>query len=169
MTLTQFYIDGQWVDPAKPETLEVINPATEQPVATISVGSAADVDRAVAAARRAFEKSQLATVAERLDLLTTIRETYKRRFDDVADAIRTEMGAPLNLARGAQATVGLNHLKTAIRVLGEHTFEYEHNGYTVRHEPIGVCGLITPWNWPINQIVSKVAPCIALDHGAETV
>lgn len=161
MTLKQFYIDGQWVDPAKPEALDVINPATEQPVATISLGSAEDVDRAVAAARRAFAKSQLASVAERLELLTEIRETYKRRFDDVADAIRTEMGAPVNLARGAQATVGLNHLKTAIRVLGEHKFEYEHSGYIVRHEPIGVCGLITPWNWPINQTVSKVAPCIA--------
>lgn len=161
MSLTQFYIDGQWVDPATPETLDVINPATEQVAATISVGSQADVDRAVAAARKAFATSQLASVQERLELLTEIRETYKRRFDDIADAIRTEMGAPVTLAKGAQATVGLNHLKTAIRVLGEHTFEYEHKGYVVRHEPIGVCGLITPWNWPINQIVSKVAPCLA--------
>ena len=161
MKLTQFYINGEWVDPATPETLDVINPATEQVAATISVGSSADVDKAVSAARHAFATSQLATVQERLELLTEIRETYKRRFDDIADAIRTEMGAPVNLARGAQATVGLNHLKTAIRVLGEHTFEYEHNGYFVRQEPIGVCGLITPWNWPINQIVSKVAPCIA--------
>ena len=161
MKLTQFYIDGQWVDPVTPESLDVINPATEQVAATISVGSSADVDKAVAAARRAFAAASRASVQERLELLTEIRETYKRRFDDVATAIRTEMGAPVNLARGAQATVGLNHLKTAIRVLGEHKFEFEHNGFLMRHEPIGVCGLITPWNWPINQIVSKVAPCIA--------
>ena len=161
MKLTQFYIDGQWVDPVTPESLDVINPANEQVAATISVGSSADVDKAVAAARRAFATSSRASVKERLELLTEIRETYKRRFDDVAAAIRTEMGAPVNLARGAQATVGLNHLKTAIRVLGEHKFEFQHNGFLMRHEPIGVCGLITPWNWPINQIVSKVAPCIA--------
>ncbi len=98
---------------------------------------------------------------ERLDLLTTIRNIYKKRFDDIADAIMTEMGAPISLARGSQAMVGLGHLKTAIRVLEQHKFEYQHNGYTVRHEPIGVCGLITPWNWPINQIISKLGPCLA--------
>ena len=161
MSLTQFYIDGKWVDPASPQTLDVINPATEQVAGTISMGSAEDVNRAVAAAKRAFSSYSRTSVKERLELLTTIREIYKRRFDDIADAIRTEMGAPVNLARGAQAMVGLGHLKTAIRVLGEHVFEYEHGNFLIRHEPIGVCGLITPWNWPINQIVSKLAPCLA--------
>ena len=159
--MQQFYIDGKWVDPVKPEVLDVINPATEESVATISVGSPADVDIAVAAARRAFPGYAATSVKERLELLTGIRELYKKRFDDIADAIRLEMGAPVNLARGAQASVGLGHLKTAIRVLGEHQAEYTHGAFLIRKEPIGVCGLITPWNWPINQIVSKLGPCLA--------
>jgi aldehyde dehydrogenase (NAD+) len=96
-----------------------------------------------------------------VELLTTIREIYKRRLDDVADAIQTEMGAPTYLAKGAQAMVGLGHLKAAIRSLSNHDFEYMHGEFIIRHEPIGVCGLITPWNWPVNQVVSKLAPCIA--------
>ena len=100
-------------------------------------------------------------VSERVELLTEIRNIYKKRFDDIATAIQTEMGAPNSLARGSQATVGLSHLKTAIRVLEKHKFEFKHGSYIVRHEPIGVCGLITPWNWPINQVVSKLAPCLA--------
>ena len=98
---------------------------------------------------------------QRVELLTTIREIYKRRLDDVADAIQTEMGAPTYLAKGAQAMVGLGHLKAAIRSLSNHDFEYMHGEFIIRHEPIGVCGLITPWNWPVNQVVSKLAPCIA--------
>jgi aldehyde dehydrogenase (NAD+) len=100
-------------------------------------------------------------VKQRVELLTTIREIYKRRLDDVADAIQTEMGAPTYLAKGAQAMVGLGHLKAAIRSLSNHEFEYMHGEFIIRHEPIGVCGLITPWNWPVNQVVSKLAPCIA--------
>ena len=161
MSLKQFYINGEWVDPVKPETLDVINPATEEAVASISVGSAADVDKAVAAAKAAFPKHAATPVAERLELMTEIREIYKKRFDDIADAIQTEMGAPSYLARGAQAMVGLGHLKAAIRSLENHVFEYQHGEFLIRHEPIGVCGLITPWNWPINQIVSKLGPCIA--------
>lgn len=161
MSLTQFYINGQWVDPVKPEQLDVINPATEEAVASISLGSSADVDKAVAAARAAFPSYSATSVAERSELLTTIRETYKKRFDDVADAIQTEMGAPTSLARGAQAMVGMGHLKAAIRSLNNHEFEYMHGEFVIRHEPIGVCGLITPWNWPVNQIVSKLAPCLA--------
>ena len=161
MTHTKFYINGEWVDPINPETLDVINPATEQSVATISVGSADDINKAVAAARAAFPAHAARSVAERVDMLTAVRETYKKRFDDIADAIQTEMGAPTYLARGAQAMVGLGHLKAAVRSLENHKFEYEHGNFLIRHEPIGVCGLITPWNWPINQIVSKVAPCIA--------
>ena len=161
MTHTKFYINGEWVDPINPETLDVINPATEQSVATISVGSADDINKAVAAARAAFPAHAARSVAERVEMVTAIRETYKKRFDDIADAIQTEMGAPTYLARGAQAMVGLGHLKAAVRSLENHKFEYEHGNFLIRHEPIGVCGLITPWNWPINQIVSKVAPCIA--------
>ena len=161
MTHTKFYINGEWVDPVKPETLDVINPATEQSVATISVGSEEDINKAVAAARAAFPAHAARSVKERAEMVTEIREVYKKRFDDIADAIQTEMGAPTYLARGAQAMVGLGHLKAAIRSLETHNFEYEHGKFLIRHEPIGVCGLITPWNWPINQIVSKVAPCIA--------
>ena len=161
MGLEKFYINGSWVDPLKKETIDIINPADESIVGKLSVGSAEDIDKAVKAARTAFSSFSESSKKERLDLLNTIRNIYKKRFDDIADAIMTEMGAPINLARGAQAMVGLGHLKTAIRVLEEHKFEYVHNGYTVRHEPIGVCGLITPWNWPINQIVSKLGPCLA--------
>ena len=161
MSLEKFYINGSWVDPIKKETIDIINPADESIVGKLSVGSAEDIDKAVKAARTAFSSFSESSIKERLDLLNTIRNIYKKRFDDIADAIMTEMGAPINLARGAQAMVGLGHLKTAIRVLEEHKFEYVHNGYTVRHEPIGVCGLITPWNWPINQIVSKLGPCLA--------
>jgi aldehyde dehydrogenase (NAD+) len=145
----------------KPETLDVINPANEGKVATISLGSSADVDLAVSAARAAFPSYSETPVKQRVELLTTIREIYKRRLDDVADAIQTEMGAPTYLAKGAQAMVGLGHLKAAIRSLSNHDFEYMHGEFIIRHEPIGVCGLITPWNWPVNQVVSKLAPCIA--------
>ena len=161
MSLKKFYINGSWVDPIEKETMDIINPADESIVGQLSIGSAEDIDKAVKAARTAFSSFSESSVKERLDLLTTIRNIYKKRFDDIADAIMTEMGAPINLAKGSQAMVGLGHLKTAIRVLEEHKFEYVHNGYTVRHEPIGVCGLITPWNWPINQIVSKLGPCLA--------
>ena len=161
MEKLDFYINGAWVKPSETKTLDVINPATEEAVATISLGSQADVNSAVSAAKSAFESYSLTPVAERIELLTTIREIYKRRIDDVADAIQTEMGAPTSLARGAQAMVGLGHLKAAIRSLSNHEFEYTHGKFLIRHEPIGVCGLITPWNWPVNQVVSKIAPCIA--------
>ena len=161
MELKQFYIDGLWVEPKRKKMIDVINPANESVIARLSVGSAEDIDKAVTAAKRAFVRYSESSVGERLELLSSIRAVYKKRFDDIAEAITTEMGAPVKLAKGPQATVGLGHLKTAIRVLEEHRFEYEFNGYTVRHEPIGVCGLITPWNWPINQIVSKLGPCLA--------
>ena len=156
-----FYINGEWIKPSGTETADVINPATEEAVAEISLGNSVDVDRAVTTARKAFESYSQAPVEERIDLLTTIREIYKRRLDDVADAIQSEMGAPNYLAKGPQAMVGLAHLKAAIRALSKHKFEYMHGDFLIRHEPIGVCGLITPWNWPVNQVVSKLAPCIA--------
>ncbi len=161
MNLSQFYINGEWVDPIKPETLDVINPATEESVGRLSIGSALDVDKAVLAARNAFHSFAKTPVHERLELLTEIRNIYKKRFDEIAEAIMVEMGAPIKLASGAQASVGLAHLKTAIRVLDDQKFEYKHNNMIIRKEPIGVCGLITPWNWPINQVVSKLAPCLA--------
>ena len=161
MNLKKFYINGEWVDPIEPNSIEVINPATEKSLGDVSVGSSVDVDKAVKAACEAFKSYSKTKVSERLELLTNIRNIYKKRFDDISSAIQSEMGAPKNLARGSQATVGLSHLKTAIRVLENHTFEYNHGSYVVRHEAIGVCGLITPWNWPINQVVSKLAPCLA--------
>ena len=155
MEKLNFYINGSWVTPSGVKTLDVINPAK------ISLGDARHVNEAVQAARKAFETYSQTPVEQRIDLLTTIREIYKRRLDDVADAIQTEMGAPTYLAKGAQAMVGLGHLKAAIRSLTNHNFEYEHGNFIIRHEPIGVCGLITPWNWPVNQVVSKLAPCLA--------
>ena len=161
MNITQFYINGEFTDPSSNETLGIINPATEEEIGIVALGSIEDVDTAVYSARKAFSVSSKLSKADRLDILETVRENYKKRFNDLSEAIRLEMGAPIKLAEGAQAATGLGHLKTAIRVLENHEFEYKHGDYIVREEPIGVCGLITPWNWPINQIVSKVAPAFA--------
>ena len=161
MNLTKFYINGEFTDPSSNEILGIINPATEEEVGIVALGSIEDVDTAVYSARKAFSVSSKLSKTDRLDILKTVRENYKKRFNDLSEAIRIEMGAPIKLAEGAQAATGLGHLKTAIRVLENHEFEYKHGDYIVREEPIGVCGLITPWNWPINQIVSKVAPAFA--------
>ncbi|OUU58240.1 MAG: aldehyde dehydrogenase family protein [Proteobacteria bacterium TMED61] len=161
MSFLEFYIDGQWVKPVHADTIDVVNPATEQIIETISAGSAEDIDRAVSAARRAFDSFSRSSKEDRIELLTSVREIYKKRFDDIAKAIRLEMGAPLHLANGGQTSVGLGHLKTAIRVLEEFEYEQEKDGFLIRYEPIGVCGLITPWNWPMNQIVAKLAPVLA--------
>jgi len=161
VNLTKFYINGEFTDPSSNETLGIINPATEEEIGIVALGSIEDVDRAVYSARKAFSVSSKLSKTDRLDILKTVRENYKKRFNDLSEAIRLEMGAPIKLAEGAQAATGLGHLKTAIRVLENHEFEYKHGDYIVREEPIGVCGLITPWNWPINQIVSKVAPAFA--------
>ena len=161
MNLTKFYINGEFTDPSSNETLGIINPATEEEIGIVALGSIEDVDTAVYSARKAFSVSSKLSKTDRLDILKTVRENYKKRFNDISEAIRLEMGAPIKLAEGAQAATGLGHLKTAIRVLENHEFEYKHGDYIIREEPIGVCGLITPWNWPINQIVSKVAPAFA--------
>ncbi|MEE2622539.1 MAG: aldehyde dehydrogenase family protein [Pseudomonadota bacterium] len=161
MNLTKFYINGEFTDPSSSETLGIINPATEEEIGIVALGTIEDVDRAVYSARKAFSVSSKLSKTDRLDILKIVRENYKKRFNDLSEAIRLEMGAPIKLAEGAQAATGLGHLKTAIRVLENHEFEYKHGDYIVREEPIGVCGLITPWNWPINQIVSKVAPAFA--------
>jgi aldehyde dehydrogenase (NAD+) len=157
----KFYIDGQWVDPQEPNTLDVINPATEEVCGRISLGSAADVDLAVAAARRAFESYSRTSREERLELLENILVEFGKRHDDVAEAIMEEMGAPWGLARDAQAASGPQHIKAAIRALKTYEFEERNRTTLIIKEPIGVCGLITPWNWPINQIAVKVAPALA--------
>ena len=157
----KFYIDGQWVDPVEPKTLDVINPATEAPAGRISMGSAADVDRAVEAARRAFETWSQTSREERIDVLERIIAEYQKRYADMAQAITEEMGAPGWLAQRAQAAMGPAHLQTAVAVLKEYRFEELRGTTLLRKEPIGVCGFITPWNWPVNQIACKVAPALA--------
>src|SRR5262249_11291780 len=155
------YIDGAWVAPLAPKPFDVIDPATEEAFARISLGSAKDVDRAVAAARRAFETWSQTTRAERLELFAAIRAEVEKRYDDLVAAITSEMGAPLALSREAQAACGLAHLDETVRVLTDFPFEEDRGRIVIRHEPIGVCGLITPWNWPINQITLKVFPALA--------
>jgi aldehyde dehydrogenase (NAD+) len=157
----QFYIDGKWVDPAEARDFSVINPATEEPIATISLGGAEDVDRAVAAAKRVFDSYSETTTDERLKLLRRIIEVYQSKIDEMADTISQEMGAPTSLARKAQAPAGLAHLLEIVKVLEHFKFEELKGSTLMRKEPIGVCGLITPWNWPMNQIVCKVAPALA--------
>jgi aldehyde dehydrogenase (NAD+) len=157
----QFYINGQWVDPVTPKTLEVINPATEQAYTKISVGSAADVDRAVAAARAAFPSFSATDKATRLRLLKRILAIYNERAEDIAQAVSDEMGAPLAWARDAQTWAGRVHLEATIAALESYEFEHQRGTTRVVKEAIGVVALITPWNWPLNQIVCKVAPAIA--------
>src|SRR6202021_551768 len=157
----KFYIDGQWVDPLRPNPFDVENPATEQISGKISLGSAADVDAAVKAARRAFVDWSQSTREQRLDLLQAILAEYQKRSDDLAEAVTEEIGAPASLAAGPQVYLGIGHLHTAIEVLKNFPFE-EHKGESlIAKEPIGVCGLITPWNWPINQVAVKVYPALA--------
>ena len=157
----QFYIDGAWVEPAEPRRLAVIDPSTEEPCGEIALGSAADVDKAVAAARRAFESFSLTGREERLSLLRRLQSVYERRFDEMGAVISREMGAPLPFAREWQAGIGLRHLKKAIETLETFRFEEPRGTTMVFKEPIGVVGMITPWNWPMNQIMAKVAPALA--------
>lgn len=157
----QFYIDGKWVDPIEPKTAEVINPATEQVSGHISLGSAADVDKAVAAARKAFPSWSETTREQRLDVLLAIQSEYAKRQDELGDAITEEMGAPSSLGRGFHVGLGVGHLQTAIEVLKEYKFEEQKGPTLIRHEAIGVCGLITPWNWPMNQTCVKIFPALA--------
>ena len=157
----QFYIDGAWVDPVVPHPFDVIDPSTEEAYAQISLGSKADVDLAVAAARKAFESFSQTTKAERLDLLKRILAAFQARYKDVADAISKEMGAPTKLAMNAQAGIGVGHISKMIEVLEAFEFEHLEGTTLIAKEPIGVVGMITPWNWPINQITCKVCPAIA--------
>lgn len=157
----RFYIDGTWIQPSSRPELDVIDPATEEPVGKISLGSAEDVDAAVKAARQAFESFAETSKQERIALLERILKIFERRIGDVARAISDEMGAPMRFARHAQAESGREHLMTAIEVLKKFEFEESRGSTQIRLEPVGVCGLITPWNWPINQISCKVAPALA--------
>ncbi|MFK8017180.1 MAG: aldehyde dehydrogenase family protein [Gammaproteobacteria bacterium] len=157
----QFYIDGAWVDPGIANDLTVIDPATEQPAGHVTQASPADVDRAVAAARGAFESFARTTREERIELLSGIANEYKKRRDDIAEAIRLEMGAPVWLAKKAQTPAGLGHFISASKLLRDFVFDEDRGASRVSKEPIGVCALITPWNWPVNQIACKVAPALA--------
>ena len=159
--MLQFYIDGKWVNPVTPKTLDVINPATEEPCGRISLGSAADVDLAVAAAKRAEAGFAATSREQRIELLESVFDEFMKRYDDVAEAVMEEMGAPWGLAKGAQAGSGSAHLKAAIRTLKAFSFEEQNRSTLIVKEPIGVCALITPWNWPVNQVVVKVAPALA--------
>ena len=157
----QFYIDGKWIAPTTARDFAVTNPATEAPVATISLGSAADVDKAVSAAKRAFPTFSETSVASRLSLLERIMEIYESRMSEMAAAISLEMGAPVSLSRAAQAPAGFRHLAEMKKVLAQFQFEELKGSTLMRKEPVGVCGFITPWNWPMNQVVCKVAPALA--------
>jgi aldehyde dehydrogenase (NAD+) len=157
----QFYIGGSWVEPQTPCPFDVIDPSTEQPVARISLGSAADLDRAVQAAATAFETWQFTTREARMDYLARIVDIYERRMGEIAEAITLEMGCPAWLSKAAQAPNGAGHFKSALEALRDYPFETARGTTLIRREPVGVCGLITPWNWPINQVAAKVAPAIA--------
>ncbi len=157
----QFYINGQWVDPITPNDFAVENPSTEEQIAVISLGSAADVDKAVAAARQAFASWGTTSREERIDYLERLLKVYKARYDEMAQAISEEMGAPIDFSISDQAACGAGHIATALEALKEFEFESKKGNATIVKEPIGVCGFITPWNWPINQIACKVAPALA--------
>ena len=158
---SQFYINGEWVDPLSEDLLDVINPATEEPIGQVALGNADDVDRAVAAAVAAFDAYSQTTREERVELLQRIIDVYKSRMPQVASTISEEMGAPAALANGAQAPAGLGHFISTLNVLKNFEFEEDIGSSRIIREPAGVCGLITPWNWPINQIACKVAPALA--------
>ena len=157
----QFYINGEWVDPVDPKSLDVINPATEEVIGKIAMGNSQDVDKAVAAAKEAFESFSQTTKEERLALMGKILEVYQSRYDEIAETISSEMGAPLWLSKAAQAATGAGHFGTFMEVLKNYNFDEDKGTTRLRKEPVGVCGLITPWNWPINQIACKVAPALA--------
>jgi len=157
----QFYIDGAWVDPVDPKELKVINPATEEPAGVISMGSSKDVDRAVMAARRAFDSYSRTSPAERLALMERILAAYKAHYDEIAKAISIEMGAPITLSKGSQTGIGVGHISAMIDVLKNFKFEEMHGTVRLVQEPVGVCALITPWNWPMNQVAAKVVPALA--------
>ena len=157
----KFYIDGQWVDPVDPKPFDVINPANEQVIGQIMMGNEEDLNKAVAAAKKAFPSFSRTTVQERLELMDAIMGAYQIRYAEIAETISSEMGAPMALSTNAQAATGLGHLSTFRGILADYQFEEMRGTTQIRKEAVGVCGLITPWNWPINQIACKVAPALA--------
>src|ERR1700732_5243999 len=157
----QFYIDGAWVDPVESKELKVINPATEEVAGVISMGSAKEVCRAVTAARRAFDSYSRTTPAERLALMERLLAAYKAHYDEIAQAMTIEMGAPMTLSKGSQTGIGVGHISAMIDVLKSFKFEEMRGTVRLVQEPVGVCALITPWNWPMNQVAAKVVPALA--------
>ncbi len=159
-----FYINGNWVTPAKTNDFNVINPSNEEPFAIISLGSKEDTEAAVMAAKNAFETWKDTSVEERISLLEKLLRIYKKRFDEMANAISMEMGAPKDWSTNVQTSSGQSHIEDFILRLKEFNFEKQFDPKSnnhIRYEPIGICGLITPWNWPINQIALKVIPAFA--------
>lgn len=159
--MKQFYINGAWVDPMTSDVSDVIDPSTAEVYGQIAIASAEDVDHAVLAARAAFGRFSVSSVKERVELLEAIIAEYDRRWEDLAQAITQEMGAPLSLARQVQVWVGRAHLEEIVKVLKSYTFDTMHGTTRITKEPVGVAALITPWNWPLNQITCKVAPALA--------
>jgi aldehyde dehydrogenase (NAD+) len=157
----KFYIDGAWVEPEEPGLIDVVDPSTEAVFTQVAAGCARDVDRAVAAARRAFPAFAATSAADRRELLQNISREYTKRYEDIVQAVTLEMGAPLSLARNSQVWIGGAHLQEMIRVMGEYRFEWARGSTRIVREPVGVVGMITPWNWPLNQITCKVGPAIA--------
>jgi|TARA_Y100000813_G_scaffold154154_1_gene114265 aldehyde dehydrogenase (NAD+) len=160
----KFYINGKWVSPSKPNDFEVINPSTEETCAIISLGSKEDTNAAVDAAKKAFESWKDSSREERIKLLEKLLSIYKKRYSEMVEAISTEMGAPMDWATDVQTATGQSHLEDFILRLKEFKFDHQFDPKSNNHicyEPIGVCGLITPWNWPINQIALKVVPAFA--------
>jgi aldehyde dehydrogenase (NAD+) len=157
----RFYIDGAWLDRPHAERIAVTNPSSEEVIGHIAAGSAADVDLAVAAARRAFEAFSQSSVAERVALLERVRDLLEERAEDFAQAITAEMGAAISFSRAGQCHFGIEHVRVALEVLRSFDFESEVNGIHIRREPIGVVAAITPWNWPLYQITAKLAPALA--------
>lgn len=157
----KLYIDGQWVDPSETKTAEVINPATEAVSGRIALGNVADVDKAVKAASRAFDSWSQTSRKQRIELLESIQAEYAKRKVDIGNAITEEMGAPTGLAQGFHVDLGAGHLATAIEILKEFKFEEQRGATLISKDPIGVCALITPWNWPMNQVTVKVFPALA--------
>ena len=157
----QMYINGEWVDSHSTETIEVMNPSDDSVLGVITAGNADDVDAAVSAAKDAFADFGFSTKEERVKILENIIEEYEKRSEELAETISREMGAPIWLSQVAQVASGLTHFKDTLNVLRNYDFEYEKDGYLVRKEPVGVIGMITPWNWPMNQMCTKVASGIA--------
>ena len=159
---SRFYIDGRWVEPVRPgDEIVVVNPATEEKVAHVAAASPADVEAAVQAAHRAFESYSQTTREERLELLRRVREAYKKRIPDIAAAMTTEVGIPRGLAEGGQALAGARHLKEAIEALRDYPLTEDWGSTRIVREPVGVCALLAPWNWPMNQVTAKVGPALA--------